>query len=62
MASNELCDQDRLEGASNYVIWKSRIQFLLDEHDLKALIENIVAELLDAAHLRAFKKNMSRAK
>ena len=52
MASNGLCDQDRLEGASNYVIWKLRIEFLLDEHDLKALIDSAVAEPLDAAHLR----------
>ena len=62
MASNRLCDQDRLEGASNYVIWKSRIEFLLDEHDLEALIDSAVAEPLDAAHLRQFKKNMARAK
>ena len=62
MANNRLRDQDRLEGASNYVIWKSRIEFLLDEHDLKALIDNTVAEPLDAAHLRKFKKNMARAK
>ena len=62
MASNGLRDQNRLEGASNYVIWKSRIEFLLDEHDLKALIDNAVAEPLDAAHLRQFKKNMARAK
>ena len=62
MASNGLRDQDRLEGASNYVIWKSRIEFLLDEHDLKALIDSAVAEPLDAAHLRQFKKNMARAK
>ena len=62
MASNRLRDKDRLEGASNYVIWKSRIEFLLDEHDLKALIESAVAEPLVAAHLRQFKKNMARAK
>ena len=62
MASNGLRDQDRLEGASNYVFWKSRIEFLLDEHDLKALIDSAVAKLLDAAHLRQFKKNMARAK
>ena len=62
MANNGLRDQDRLEGASNYVIWKSRIEFLHDEHDLKALIDNAVAEPLDAAHLRQFKKNMARAK
>ena len=62
MANNGLRDQDRLESASNHVIWKSRIEFLLDEHDLKALIDNAVAEPLDAAHLRQFKKNMARAK
>ena len=62
MASKGLRDQDRLEGASNYVICKSRIQFLLDEHDLKSLIDSAVAEPLDATHLRAFKKNMARAK
>ena len=62
MANNILRDQDRLEGASNYVIWKSRIQFLLDEHDLKALIDSAVGESLDAAHLRAFRKNMALAK
>ena len=62
MASNELRDQDRFEGASNYVFWKSRIQFLLDEHDLKSLIDSAVAEPLHATHLRAFKKNMARTK
>ena len=62
MASNRLRDQDRLEGASNYIIWKSRIEFVLDEHGLKALIDSAVAEPFDAAHLRQFKKNMARAK
>ena len=51
-----------MEGATNYVIWKSRIEFLLDEHDLKSLIDSAVAEPLDATHLRQFKKNMARAK
>ena len=55
-------DQDRLEGASNYVIWKSRIEFLLDEHNLKAFIDSAVTEPLDAAHLRQFRKNMARVK
>ena len=62
MAINRLRDQDRLEGASNYFIWKSRIEFLLDEHDLKALIDSAVVEPLDAVNLRQFKKNMARAK
>lgn len=57
-----LRDQDWLEGASNYVIWKARISFLLDEHELKAFINSAVDELVVAAPLRAFKKNMAKAK
>ena len=47
MATIGLRDQDRLEGASNYVIWKDRMSFLLDEHDLKAYIDNVVVVLED---------------
>ena len=62
MAASGLRDQDRLEGASNYVIWKARISFLLDEHDLKHFIDSAHAEPVDATPLRAFKKNMAKAK
>ena len=62
MATNGLRDQDRLEGASNCVIWKARISFLLDEHDLKHFIDSAQAEPVDATPLRAFKKNMAKAK
>ena len=62
MASSGLCDHDQLEGASNYVIWKARISFLLDEHDLKHFINSAQAESVDEAPLRAFKKNMAKAK
>lgn len=43
MVAHGLRDQDRLEGSSNYVIWKERIQFLLDEYDLKTFVANVVA-------------------
>lgn len=43
METSCLRDQDRLDGASNYVIWKVRISFLLDEHLLKTYVENMVA-------------------
>ena len=62
MVASGLRDQDRLEGASNYVIWKARISFLLDEHDLKNFIGSTLAEPVDVAPLRAFKKNMEKAK
>jgi len=42
MASVGIRDWDRLDGASNYVIWKARMSFLLDEHGLKAYINNVV--------------------
>lgn len=43
MATVGLKDQDRLEGASNYVIGKARMLFLLDEYGQKAYAESIVA-------------------
>jgi len=37
-----LRDRDRLERASNYVIWKARMSFPLYEHGLKSYVENVV--------------------
>ena len=51
-------DQDRLDGASNYVIWK----FLLDEHALKTYINRVVAESMDANPLKKYKAEMAKAK
>ena len=55
-------DQDRLERASNYVIWQERIKCLLDEHDFKLFIEGVVAIPIDADSLKEYKKNMAKAK
>ena len=62
MVASGLRDQDWLEVASNYVIWKARISFLLDEHYLKHFIDNAQVEPVDVAPLWAFKKNMAKAK
>ena len=48
MATAGLRDQDRLDGVSNYVIWKARMSFLIDEYGLKAYIDNVVAIPQDA--------------
>ena len=56
MVASGLHDQDQLEGASNYVIWKARISFLLDEHDLKIFIESVVAAPTDPDPLKATRK------
>jgi len=42
MALHGLRDQDMLEGASNYVIWKSKILVVLEEYDLEAYIKSLV--------------------
>lgn len=62
MAANGLRDQDRLEGASNYVIWKARISCLLDEHDLKAYVDIVVVVPVDADPLKKYKIEIAKAK
>ena len=62
LETTELSDQDQLEGASDYVIWKARISFLLDEHDLKTFIDNAVVVPANKDPLKAYKKDMAKAK
>lgn len=62
MATTGLRDHDRLEDASNFVIWKVRMLFLLDEYGLKAYVDNVVAVLQDADQLKEYKKEMGKAK
>lgn len=62
MATVGLRDQERLEGASNYVIWKAKISFPLDEPGMKTYAENVVAVSTDADQLREYKKEMEKAK
>jgi len=47
MAITSLKDQDRLDEASNFFIWKARINFLLDEHGLKAFLESVIVGPID---------------
>lgn len=62
MATTGLRDQDRLEVAFNYVIWKARMSFPLDEFGLKTYAENVVAKLTDANQWKEFRKEMAKAK
>lgn len=62
IAANGLRDQDRLDGASNYVIWKARIPCLMDEHDLKMYDDSVVAVPGDADPLKKYKAKMVKAK
>ena len=57
-----LRDQVRLEGASNYVIWKSKMSFLLDEFHLKIYANNVVAVPQDVDQLKGYRKEMVKVK
>lgn len=62
MAASGLRDQDRLDGASNYVIWKARISCFLDEHFLKVYIDNVVAKPTDPNQLKKYKVEIAKTK
>ena len=62
MASHGLRDQDRLDGLSNFVIWRARILTVLDEYDIKDHAENVLVVPTDADPLKKFKENQARAK
>ena len=42
MASASLRDQDRLDGASNFGVWKARISLLLEENGIKDYVTSVV--------------------
>jgi len=47
MIVNGLRDQDRLDAASNFVIWKARILVVLDQHCIKDFALRTMAILVD---------------
>ena len=53
MTTSGLEDQDRLDGASNYVIWKARMSFLLEEHALKTYVDSVIVVPADANPLKS---------
>lgn len=62
MTSVGLRDHDRLDGASNYIIWKARMSFLLNEYGLKAYIDVVVVVHQNANQHKEYKKEMSQVK
>lgn len=62
MATAKLRDKDRLEGSSNFVIWKARMSFLLDVYGLKTYVDNVVTVPQNANQLKEYRKEMAKAK
>jgi len=51
-----------LEGASNYVIWKTRILVVLEEHGLEAYINSVVVVPADNDQKKKYKAEQGKAK
>ena len=62
MATHGLRDQDRLNGASNFVIWKARILSVLDEHRIKHLAKSAVVVPIDADSLKKYEEAQAKDK
>ena len=56
MVVNGLRDQDRLDGASNFVIWKARILAVLDEHRIKDHALNTIVVPVDDDPLKYYEE------
>lgn len=62
MATKWLRDRDRLNDASNYVIWNDKMSLLLNEHGLKTYPDNVVAKPTYQQQLANFRKKMAKMK
>ena len=62
MAPHGLRDQDRLDGLSNYSVWKERILIVLEAYSLRDHAEQTVATLTDADLLQKHREAARHAK
>jgi hypothetical protein len=62
MSSISVRPEDRLEGASNFNVWKAKVLNIVEEYDLDNFVTNTVEEPTSNAGRTAFKKNQARAK
>ena len=62
MVVNRLRDHDRLDGASNFVIWKARILAILDKHRIKDYALKTVAVPVDPNANEKYEEAEAKAK
>ena len=60
MSFNGLRLEYALEGISNYVAWKDRMEAVLDENGLKEFIDSEIPKPTDAAQVEAWKKKTTK--
>lgn len=54
--------QDRLDKASNFIVWKARILYVLDRNSFKHFSLKMIAILVDLDKNDKYKEAMARAK
>jgi hypothetical protein len=59
---NTLKLEDRLEGGTNYRVWKVRVLLFVEENDLKEYVESVVAVPIGPQELTTHKKKEVKAK
>jgi hypothetical protein len=62
MSSISARPEDRLEGVSNFNVWKAKELSILEEYDLDNYVINIVEEPTANAGRTTFKKNQAKTK
>jgi hypothetical protein len=54
--------EDRLEGATNFNVWKLCITNILQEHDLEHYVTTVVEEPMNNAGRMTLRNNQAKAK
>lgn len=62
MAPHRLRDQDRLDGMSNFAIWKARILVVLEAYGIREHVESVLATPTDATLLAKHNEAVAHAK
>ena len=62
MAPHGLRDQDRLDGLSNFAIWKARILVVMEAYSLREHAEKVLATPTDALLLAKHNEAAAHAK
>jgi len=60
MSFNGLRLEYALEGSSNYIAWKDRMEAVLDDNGLKEFIEAEVPKPTDAAHAEVWQEKTTK--
>ena len=62
MVVNGLRDQDRLDGTSNFVVWKAKILSMLDRHHIKGFALRTMAIPVDPIDNEKYEEAVAKAK